>query len=78
MTSASRELWTRVFGLGSYSRTGQLGQGSNQPGQDSWYRKAWTGQPGQDTWDRTAIKGKLGNENWDRKLRKTDGIEHPG
>jgi hypothetical protein len=60
------------------ARTGQLGQGNKQRGQDSWYRKAWTGQPGQDTWDRTAMKGKLGNENWDRKLRKTDGIEHPG
>jgi hypothetical protein len=36
------------------------------------------GQQGQDSRDRTARTGKPGQENWDMKVRKTDGIVHPG
>jgi hypothetical protein len=61
-------------------RAEKLGQDNweRAQGQDSWYKKAWTGQPRQDSQDRTARTGKWGQNNWDRKVRKTDGIVQIG
>ncbi len=41
-------------------------------------KTARTEQPGQNSRDRIAWTGKPGQEDWDRKVRKTDGIVKPG